>query len=72
MRIILRNGGTRPVRISGDTELSGPGQRKSSSLTTVHIGPQQTGTTAAGHVYGASLAGTTLRINITACQLVTP
>lgn len=72
MRVILRNRGTRTVRISGDTELSGQGQRKTGSLGSVQIAPGQTGTTTAGYIYGGSLAGTTLRINITACQVVTP
>ena len=31
--MILRNRDTQPVRISDDTELSGPGQRKTNSLT---------------------------------------
>ena len=72
MRVILRNRGTRTVRISGDTELSGQGQRKTGTLGSVQIAPGQTGTTTAGYIYGGSLAGTTLRINITACQVVTP
>ena len=72
MRVILRNRGTRTVRISGDTELSGQGQRKTNSLGSVQIAPGQTGIATAGHIYGGSLAGTTLRINITSCQVVTP
>jgi hypothetical protein len=72
MRVILRNRGSRTVRISGDTELSGQGQRKTNSLGSVQIAPGQTGTTTAGYIFGGSLAGTTLRINITACQVVTP
>lgn len=72
MRVILRNRGSRTVRIGGDTELSGQGQRKTGSLSSVQIPPGQTATTAAGYPYGGSLASTTLRINITSCQVVMP
>lgn len=71
MRVELSNLAMMPVRVTGTTQLSGPNVTANGSLRSVEIeGRGRAGTTAGQLPLGASLAGSTLRVTITSCQIV--
>lgn len=67
IRVVFRNRGTTPVSVTANIELQGNGQRKSGAEGPFTIPANTTSDQQTLYPFGGSLAGTTLRVNITAC-----
>lgn len=67
IHVVFRNRGTTPVSVTANVELQGNGQRKSSPHGPFPIAASAVSDQAIMAPYGGSLAGSTLRVAITAC-----
>jgi hypothetical protein len=68
VRVVFRNRGAAPARITADVELQGSGQRKSGRLGPVDIAAASTADVAVMQPFGGSLAGTILSVKLQSCQ----
>ncbi|MDB5414961.1 MAG: hypothetical protein JWR10_3296 [Rubritepida sp.] len=67
IHVVFRNRGTTPVSVAAHIELQGNNQRKSGSHGPFHIGASDVSDRQTLYPFGGSLAGTTVRVTITAC-----
>jgi hypothetical protein len=67
IHVVLRNRASRPVSVSVNVELLGNNQRKSGAEGPFPIAANATLDRQTLYPFGGSLAGTTLRVNVTAC-----
>jgi hypothetical protein len=67
IHVVFRNRGTMPVSVTADVELVGNGQRKSGPHGPFPIAASAVSDQQTMAPYGGSLAGSTLRVTITAC-----
>ncbi|TCH96109.1 hypothetical protein EJV46_21235 [Roseococcus sp. SYP-B2431] len=67
IHVVFRNRGSQPVSVTANIELQGNSQRKSGSEGPFRIAGSSTRDQQTLYPFGGSLAGTTLRVAITAC-----
>lgn len=71
IHVVFRNRGNQPVSVTANIELQGNNQRKSGSEGPFRIAASSTRDQQTIYPFGGSLAGTTLRVGITACTPTT-
>ena len=67
VRVVLRNRGTAPMRVSGRAELAGDGQRKSGNFGPNAVPANGTAEIELMNPYGGSLANSRLTVTVAAC-----